>query len=45
MTLEQALQNISQLLAAYKGTLAEHNAIQQSLEIIKNACVKEEKAE
>jgi predicted RNase H-like HicB family nuclease len=35
MTIEQALENIRIVLAQYKGTLAEHEALQQSLILLK----------
>lgn len=37
MTLEQALQNLEQVCAVYKGTLQEHQALQESLKTIKEA--------
>jgi predicted RNase H-like HicB family nuclease len=42
MNLEQALKNIEAVLAAYKGTLQEHQALQSSLQFIKNELAKKE---
>jgi hypothetical protein len=42
MTEQEAFSNISQVCALYKGTLAEHNAIQESLSILKPKVTKNE---
>lgn len=44
LTLDQAIQNIAAVLAAYKGSLGEHAALQESLKLIADKC-KEAKAE
>jgi hypothetical protein len=35
MTKEQAVQLLTQVCAIYKGTLEEHTALQQALEVVK----------
>lgn len=42
MTLEQAIHNLEQVILAFKGTWHEHMALQQSLNVVKDA-TKEEK--
>ncbi len=37
MTLEQAIQIISNVVAQYRGTLQEHQAIQNALKVLINA--------
>ena len=37
MTLEQAVQLISSVVAQYRGTLQEHQAIQNALKVLVNA--------
>jgi predicted RNase H-like HicB family nuclease len=41
MTVEQAIQNIRQALRVYRGTLDEHEALQQSLEKLITSIPKE----
>jgi len=36
MTKEQALEILAQLAAAYRGTLAEHQQIQEALKVIRD---------
>jgi hypothetical protein len=43
MTSEQAISLLSQLAAQYKGTLEEHNALQEALQVLTLAVQKAEK--
>ena len=38
MTLDQALENLKQVCMEYRGTLQEHQALQQSLSIVEKEC-------
>lgn len=42
LSLEQALKNLEDLAAAYRGTLQEHAALQESLKIVREAIKKAE---
>jgi hypothetical protein len=44
LTKEQALNNLAQVCAVYKGTLEEHKVLQESLKLLAEA-IKEEKKE
>lgn len=43
MTIDQAIKNIEQVLAVFKGTLQEHQALQASLNLIKKKIADEKK--
>jgi phosphoribosyl 1,2-cyclic phosphodiesterase len=43
MTKEQAINLLSQVCSIYRGTLEEHKALQEALEVIKNLEEKKEK--
>lgn len=45
MTPEQALQNLSNVAAAFQGTLQQHQALQESLKVIGEALAKPVPAE
>jgi hypothetical protein len=44
VNVEQALHNISLVLAEFKGSLKEHQALQQSLQVVKDALKAKEDA-